>query len=428
MLAVFAIGISWTTSTLVGILSESEAPDSNFIPRPRKPRQEAIHADTVSEEATLWTSSGIVANGALFCAVWTVNVDDWWSQHPDWELKTQNATHQCFRRILHAEQRRLYERLHAIQFPSSCQGAVIQKHMTGSGWGVDLSHVVDGLLTAVTQQTAVAILAPTPWQFVSGVHGSAAHPACPKADLSCYFLPLTSCTQRDMVVGKPEIRYNHPWRGFAPTAIADSHQEKSNWMPWLLQYATRPQTWLRHEAVRAADTTRLPTNEPCTVVHVRRADVVLHGKFSRRYHAIHEYIEALEHTYGRPTGPQNMLLLTDDANAIQEAIAQYSTENSYYRWFYLERPRHQADAGGWENQIPSGEPVTEVVMLHAAFELAAQCQTLVHSKSNLADYLYAVMLLQDPDVVRIDLDAGRPHQMIHRAVNEDSVRLSTKHG
>ena len=84
-------------------------------------------------------------------------------------------------------------------------------------------------------------------------------------------------------------------------------------------------------------------------------------------------------------------------------------------------------------------------MLLAAVELAAQhCHTLVHSKSNLADYLYASMLLaaaaqqhapkeDEPGwwhkaVVRIDLDEGQPHQKIHRLANAESVHISTAFG
>lgn len=403
---------------------------------------------TISSEEALWNN--LLKNdkdkekrNTLFCALWTVDVDDWWSQHPTWELAFQNTTHQCFQKISNNSKSNLYQRLYSIQLPESCN-EVISKYITGSGWGVDISHAIDGLLTALSHKGTVHVIAPTPWQYASGVHGSAPMAACPRADLSCYFLPLSGCDAqpRDMNndLGGTKIRYEQQWRGFAPQPYFGHHADDNaammtmNWtVPWLLQYATRSQTWLRRRVVQAVETVHLPSTEagePCTVIHVRRADVVLHGKFSRRYHAIYEYVDALEQTYGgAPTERHNVLLLSDDANAIREAITQYPVDKTNYQWFYLDRERHEADSGGWENQIPSGDPVTEVVMLLAAFELASQCQTLVHSKSNLADYLYATMLLQQENgVVRIDLDEGRPHQQIHQASNADTVRLSKGFG
>ena len=422
--------LAWTATTLIGLFfSDYSASTSGPSRLPRRPTLAPIHA--IATEETLWSFGSCASSksASSFCASWSVNVDKWWASNPAWGIALQNISNQCFAPLQNVRQADLYTRLHHIQFPAgSCdEQSVITKHMTGSGWGVDMSHVVDGLLQAMEKETPVYVVAPTPWQYASGVHGSAAHPACRTADLACYFLPLTNCSssaqQQQEIMGKPEIRYAYPWRGFVPRGddVADSYL-----MPWLLQYATRPQTWLREAAVKVAATVQLPP-QPCTVMHVRRADVVLHGKFSRRYHAIAEYLQALEdarrQTAGKlTTKKQNILLLTDDANAIREAIQKHS--ESYYSWFYLDRHRHQGASGGWENQIPSDDPTKEVVMLHAAFQLAETCQTLVHSKSNLADYLWAIMLLRNPSAVRIDLDARRPHEKIHRESNAESVRIS----
>ena len=92
-----------------------------------------------------------------------------------------------------------------------------------------------------------------------------------------------------------------------------------------------------------------------------------------------------------------------------------------------DRSRHHGSAGGWENQIPSEDPREEVVMLHAAFELVKQCQCLVHSKSNLADYLYAIMTLHNPRVQRIDIDRNKQNNKIHRARNAETVWISTQY-
>jgi hypothetical protein len=283
--------------------------------------------------------------------------------------------------------------------------------MTGSGWGVDMSHLVDGLLWAYRQNVTVLVAAPTLWQYASGVHGSAPVPACAKRDLSCYFLTLTNCSVLDQSsLGKTDIHYNYPWKGFAV------REDVSN----VLWYATRAKNWLRKRAIHVAESLQLPRDEGCTVMHVRRADVVLHGKFSRRYHAISEYLRALHREFGENSNPGNILLLTDDANAIHEATTLYPQ----YQWYYLDRPRHHGADGGWENQIPSNDPALEVVMLHAEFHLVTYCQTIVHSKSNLADYFYAIMLQKNPQTLRIDIDARRSHLKIHNERNAETVRLS----
>jgi hypothetical protein len=142
--------------------------------------------------------------------------------------------------------------------------------------------------------------------------------------------------------------------------------------------------------------------------------VVLHGKFSRRYRAVREYLQAV------PVQHRNLLLLTDDENAVSEALHRHPQ----YSWFSLDRPRHKGSEGGWENQVPSDDPAWEVVALHAEFLLVQQCDVLVHSKSNLADYYYAIMLQTNSAATHVDLDADTDHHKIHRADNAASVQIS----
>lgn len=63
-------------------------------------------------------------------------------------------------------------------------------------------------------------------------------------------------------------------------------------------------------------------------------------------------------------------------------------------------------------------------MLHATFLLIQRCNLLVHSKSNLADYFFAVMKEANPNAQHIDLDADRNHYEIHNLRNMESVKLS----
>jgi len=357
-----------------------------------------------------------------FCTLWNVQIDNWWTHHPTFELLQQNATHQCFRRIQNPQKAKLYQNLYDTQFTSTTNcnndgNAAYTKLVTNSGWGIDVSHMVDGLLYAVENSVRVQLVARQPWQYADTA-------ACaPGKDWNCYILPLSGACETvqyqrhadSSVVGQ----HLYEWRGFSALPVTR----------WLLEYCLRHQQWIRQRAVAMAETVQLAT--PCTAVHVRRADVVLHGKWSRKYHPIQEYINAL--TEQHPQHARNLLLLTDDANAVTEALQLLSSPSSAadddYRWFYLQRTRHQGAAGGWENQIPSHDPVQEVVALAAAARLVQQCDSLVHSKSNLADYWYAVMQQGHQSssaaaVRRIDLDATKSHDEIHRASNAETVRLS----
>jgi hypothetical protein len=379
-----------------------------------------------------------VGNITAFCTSWDVNVDHWWTHHVTWVVATQNRTHQCFRKLLERTKKAvLFDKLYRIQWVNaSCYDdtTMITKILSNSGWGADLSHVVDGLLYAVTNDVPVQLVFPVPWQYTVGrLQQNNNRPVCPTADLSCYFLPLSNCettTRRSQhwrigpLSSESKAHYLYPWHGF--------YSKSDDRIQSLLQYATRPQTWLRRKAVALAATLDdLPTD--CSVMHVRRSDVVLHGVFSRAYHKISEYVRAASPLLG-----PNVLLLTDDANAIAEALAYNSrrrnNDKHTIHWFYLDRPRHKGPEGGWENQIPSQNPEWEVVVLHATFLLIQRCNLLVHSKSNLADYYFATMKLRQqqevtttPRVTRIDLDEFRNHNEVHNANNVETTRISTRY-
>ncbi|GKY94925.1 hypothetical protein MPSEU_000457400 [Mayamaea pseudoterrestris] len=350
-----------------------------------------------------------------FCISWTFNVDSWWSDHPDWETALQNATHQCFCPISESNKAFFLRRLHKIQHGEACQD-LFYKKISGSGWGSDMAHVVDGLQYAMTNHVPIIFVAPINWQYAVGKPPQLQTPPCATADLECYFLPLTSCVPDSHLVSwtrqHETVSFNFPWLGFM--------QPDSN--AWLLQYATRPQTWLRRKAFRIAATTGLfETTAPCIAIHVRRNDVVRHGKFSRKYHRISEYLNAAQRA-GRLKKDDNasILLLTDDTNAITEATSMFPK----YHWSYIDRPRHYGNDGGWEHHVPSNDPVLEVAVLQASFMLLERCDTLVHSKSNLADYYFAVMQQSQPYAKRIDLDQGKSHTNIHDEHNSLSVKLS----
>ena len=86
----------------------------------------------------------------------------------------------------------------------------------------------------------------------------------------------------------------------------------------------------------------------------------------RRYHAIEEYMRQENNV------TINVLLLTDDENAVEEALHLFPG----HKWVYLNRTRFRGAEGGWENHIPSDDPVQEVVALLSIFRLARKCMLI----------------------------------------------------
>lgn len=332
------------------------------------------------------------ASSSTFCTAWSVDMDDWWLEHPTFTVIHENTTHQCFTK---SRWRRQLQALHDVQFTGDCTSASA-KLLSGSGWGADVGHVVDGLLSSQTLNVPVVLQAPRDWQYAQGV--------CASRDWQCYYLPYTSCTSP--ATSDTDIHFREEWWGFTYSDMVQAS----------LEFATRGQTWLRQAAVNRAEEVDLPSR--CVAMHVRRADVVLHGRFSRRYYAIQDYLSAMEE-YVVDDLSYAILLLTDDANAIEEALTQHPDRD----WYFVERPRHRGHEGGWENQVPSGDARSEVIALDAETRLARQCRILVCSKSNLADYWYAKMLNRGP-VQRIAIDADFGHERIYNQENAATVRLS----
>jgi hypothetical protein len=214
---------------------------------------------------------------------------------------------------------------------------------------------------------------------------------CPAADYSCYFLNISRCEPN------PE-GYVH--RGLLMPKV----RLFTNPGSWYLEYATRQQTWLRRMVYRfATNKNRINITTPCTVIHVRRADVVLHRKRSRRYHEIDEYIQALDKS------TKNLFLLTDDHNAIGEAKTKFPD----YNWMYIDRPRHRGAEGGFENQLPSNNPKFEVVVLLVIFRLVRKYSSLIHTKSGFSGLLRREMGQKTGKRVNIDLGKGKIHDMEH---------------
>jgi hypothetical protein len=340
-----------------------------------------------------------------FCVEWHIDTDDWWTHRPDWVVTAENETHYCFGPMVKATtvygtaKAQFFRNLYDNQFRNNCSN-LYTRGMVNQGWGSDLRGVFEGLAYGMEQQRPVQFASDDrrPWLYTVGpqavINGTrqfvneqaARQPAaCPTKNLECYFLPMCGCTPgRSQDTQYPSSKnYDSPKGG------------------WYLEYATRTKTFLRRRMYSFLSERAPVMRTPCTVMHVRRADIVINpwGNATRRYHPIEDYMEAARKD---AILHENILLMTDDLNAISEAKFKYPQ----YHWMYMNRTRHRGAEGGFENQIPSGDPVEEVVALLSEISLVRHCTSIVHTFSSLPYYLRAIMSSQHGahGVVKLDID------------------------
>lgn len=333
------------------------------------------------------------------CVTWETDMDEWWTHHPDWNISKENNTHYCFTPMTNPKKAAFFQKIYDIQFNSECSN-VTTKRMWSSGWGADFQNVVDGLQhayqTGIPMQMYVKKRA---WHYAG--KKDASRPVCESKDMYCFFLNMTRCKANRKQV----------YEGVFMTEDYQIHEGRGR---WLLEYATRQQTWLRHEVYKFSKNIEIKT--PCAVMHVRRTDIVLHGEYSRKYRQVEEYVNALDNS------TKNILLLTDDQNAIDEA----KTLHPDYNWMFVDRPRHRGVAGGWENQIPSDDPKLEVIVLLSIFRLVRQCSSFIHTHSNFAFIIEGEMqdAHKNKELRIVNLDDNNPN--LFSSNNSLSVNLSTQ--
>jgi len=322
------------------------------------------------------------------CWPWSINTDDWWVHHPTYTISLENDTHYCFDQAPAAQQAQVWQGIYRRQFldrDCSLPTPIIRK-MWSSGWGADWFNYLAGLMYAAQTNQPVAFTHIIPWHYALPKKGKVA--ACAAADESCYFLPISPCPPIPMT-----LDYNDTDVA-VPAQTNRWYQTDKYDAFYYYQYATRPQTWLRKRVYDFVQQQSKVTG-PCTVLHVRRGDVVLHADQSRKYFAIAEYLQHVE--------TNEIILLTDDANAVDEAL-NYTN----YTWHYIDRPRFKGAEGGFENQIPSQDAVGEVVTMLGTFQWIQQCQALIRTDSGFANVLHAYMG-SDTRVMQLDrLEGAAP--------------------
>jgi hypothetical protein len=315
------------------------------------------------------------------CVKWSVNSDDWWTHNPDWFVALENDTHYCFEPMPQdSPKAKLMLQMYHNQFQNNCS-TVKTLSMWSSGWGADFSHIVNEMDNALKEQRPLQTLnrSPMGWSYATLPGGP--KPVCPLRSEYCYLLNISNCppVREDLYDGIPyhNIRYT-PYT-------------------WYYEFVTRQQTWLRKE-VYDYYKAHFQLTLPCSAIHVRRSDVALEGKHSRRYFPIEAYMNA---SYELDS---NVLLLTDDQNAIPEAKAKFPGTN----WMYEERQRHKGAEGGWQNPFPSGDAKYEVIVLLSSFKAVQHCRKLVRSSSNFGWLLEGLMrMTHDDNFTYYEVDAGQ---------------------
>ena len=323
------------------------------------------------------------------CAPWEVNTDDWWQHHPGWEPSLANDTHTCFDAILDVPKGKLrfMHNLHNNQWNGNCSN-VLARMVVNSGFAA----TVHPFLKAI----AAAYEAKRPFEFSHRVEdfiwryaNNNNTPVCKQASLYCYFLPLSPC--------KTEYKQQDGFDFNIMRWEADHRQ-------WAYKYITRQQHWVRRKVYEILKSHKL--DRPCTALHVRRTDAILEGNWRKRRHyfPISDYAEYVN--------TRNVLLLTDDQSAIDEAHEFYPNRT----WVYLNRTRHYGATAGINAHIPSGDPALEVVYILAEFALVSKCRMLVHGRSGMVNLF---VLEMGEDKKRIRIDVGRQPNSTHSQTEEE---------
>jgi len=364
---------------------------------------EKIQSIIDSQNTYIKNDLSFVSNNETFCVPWNVDTDAWWTHNPDWHVSHENDTHYCFSLIEDSRKAQFFRDIYQVQFQGNCSNVLVKK-MTSSGFAADMRSIIDGLNIAKRNNKPFQLFTNF-WQYVSTKDGQS---VCPRKDMFCYFLNLTNC---DTPFKKEDVRKNQIGPNLHVTREPGT---------WFREYATRQQTWLRRE-VYLYSTQHINITTPCMAMHVRRADVVLHNKLSRKYHPISEYIEAMIDAE-KKNSTRNILLFTDDHNAISEALVLYPQ----YNWMYFDRPRHKGSEGGFENQVPSQDPKFEVIVLLSIFRAARRCSGLVYSNSGLAEHIRSEMedSATSSNTTYLDVNLETGNQNIKSPENRATVNVS----
>jgi hypothetical protein len=103
-------------------------------------------------------SSSVITQKQQHCSLWEDNQDDWWQDHPDWQVSHENDTHLCFTPMQNKQRAEYYQRMHEIQFhnTNNCTD-IFQRGLIGTGFAAAVSQLTVGFFYAhdMVNQTLV---------------------------------------------------------------------------------------------------------------------------------------------------------------------------------------------------------------------------------------------------------------------------------
>jgi hypothetical protein len=198
--------------------------------------------------------------------------------------------------------------------------------MWSSGWNADFHNIQCGLIYALHNHVPF---------FIEGFEGVPWHAnkdnqsnlTCSAGDIMCYFLPYHGCESIWNTSSFASMLTLDLNVEILAEDNMDEYWEESEvfdncgWSAYL--FLTRKQLWLCRAVFETTEHFRHSSNiaadSDCSVIHVRRADVVLHDEDSRQYFPVADYVKTIPKEKFTNVN-HYILLLTDDSNAIKEAL------------------------------------------------------------------------------------------------------------
>ena len=361
-----------------------------------------------------WTSTPATTHHSYnwtqpFCQSWSASdasnrslqpFDLWHTHHPNWFVTSENDDEFCV--VIEPDGKTPIVRnmmlFYANQFISSCK-LVHARYQWGSGWSADFWNINLGLIHSLYYKVPclmtsweendrhIGMELTHPWNYAANKkdYGSPNQTSlvCKAGDTTCYFLPYHGCGSIDELKNDSSVQVllGVEDKGNVESSVFDD----VGWSAYL--FVTRKQLWLRRAVFNYKEKFKAATNwneqSDCTVMHVRRADVI---RDTRRYYPVAYYVELIpKEKLSDPN--HHIFLLTDDSSAIDEAHEFFPN----LKWDYFNRPRHNGSNSGWEDHTPSGDPALEVIVIMSLFDLVKDCSALVQGGSGFTNYIYRFM-------------------------------------
>ncbi|KAL7515325.1 hypothetical protein ACHAXN_013478 [Cyclotella atomus] len=292
---------------------------------------------------------------------------DYWMLHnPHWFVTNETDDELCIARgDLQDDLVKDFLMMYATQFYSGCAKVNWRFHWL-SGWGATFLNMqaglrdsVDNLHIPLTMGFGGDDRSKWYWNYAANKYDGT-NKTCPTADTDCYFLPHHNCgTLEEIYSGSTGVERVES-NALGPWSDITSGKKAMN----AFLFMTRKQLWLRRAIYdfKMEFKKSFEAEEDCSVIHVRRGDIILDPS-TRKYYPIKSYSEKIPKREVEKSKPCH-ISTNHDANAIDEALEFYPN----FRWKYFQRKRARGTSKGWEDHLPSGDPVTEVITILATFD------------------------------------------------------------